>query len=97
MYVLNRPNNKSFQLMLVSHWLIQGPIKLACLPYTMEDNRQGNNELSANHSYQNQDVKNILTSFHFCDIFSLKYSSQQESILFTFKNKIPVFKKKKNN
>ena len=39
---------KSFQLMLVSHWLIQGPIKLACLPYTMEDNRQGNNELPAN-------------------------------------------------
>ena len=34
--------------MLVSHWLIQGPIKLACLPYTMEDNRKGNNELPAN-------------------------------------------------
>ena len=91
MYVLNRPNKKLFQLMLVSHWLIQGPIKLACLPYTMEDNRQGNNELSANQLPKSR-RKNILTSFLFCDIFSLMYSSQQESI-FTFKNKIPVLKK----
>ena len=45
-------------------------------------------------THENQDVKHILTSFHFCDIFPLKYSSQQEST-FMFKSKIPVFRKKK--
>ena len=74
-YVLNRRNTEAFQLMLVSHWLVQVPIKLACLSYTMKVTDQGNNELSI------KDVKYVLTSSLFCVKFSLKCSSQQESII----------------
>lgn len=91
-YVLNRQNTKAFQLMLVSHWLIQGPIKLACLSYSMKDNRQGNNELSSNprksRRKKHSDVVSLL-----CQVFLIE-TSQQEFI-FMFKNKILVFPKKK--
>ena len=83
---------KASQLMLVSHWLIQGPIKLACLSYTLKDNRQGNNELSSNPRKsirkKHSDVVSLL-----CQVFLITETSQQESI-FMFKNKIPVFFKK---
>lgn len=71
-YVLNRRNTKAFQLMLVSHWLVQVPIKLACLSYTMKDNGRGT--MNCQVTQENQDVKNVLTSSHFCVKLSLTCS-----------------------
>ena len=77
-YVLNRRNTEAFQLMLVSHWLVQVPIKLACLSYTKLTDQE---TMNCQVTHENQDVKYVLTSSLFCVKFSLKCSSQQESII----------------